>query len=106
MRIAALMVASLFAVMTIASCSDNSDDSGSSSELTGLVVEIESEGFNEVTSFVLRSEGENYTIYIDDTVDYGFPLEHLFAHRSGAEPVKVEFYERDGRRYATSIDDA
>ena len=83
-----------------------SDNGGSPSELTGLVVEIDSEGFNEVTSFVLRSEGENYTIYIDATADYGFPLEHLFAHRAGAEPVRVELDERAGKLYATAIEDA
>lgn len=106
MRIGALVVACLVAVASFAACSDDEDSGTSSSQLTGLIVEIDSSGFNEVTSFVLRSEGENHTIYIDDTVDYGFPLEHLYAHRAGAEPVKVEIDRRDGRLYALSIEDA
>lgn len=76
------------------------------SELTGVIVEIDSASIEDVNSFVLRADGEEYTIYIDDTVDYGFPLGHLNEHRTGAISTLVELEERDGKLYAQSILDA
>lgn len=76
------------------------------SPVTGLIVEIESEGFGEVTSFVLKAGDDSYEIFIARDVDYGFPLSHLNAHRVGSEPVVVELELRDGRLFALSIEDA
>lgn len=75
-------------------------------QVTGVVVEIQSEGLEDVRSFTLRSEGETYEILIDTEIDYGFPLSHLNAHRASADPVVVDLDERDGALYALTIEDA
>ncbi|MGH2757770.1 MAG: hypothetical protein ACRDI3_08280 [Actinomycetota bacterium] len=98
------MKIALVSMMLVAvACS--ADPATDESTLTGVVTDIESSGLNEVTSFQLRHDGETTTIYIDEEVDYGFPLGHLSAHMSGAEPVGVKTDERDGKLYALSIDD-
>ena len=74
--------------------------------ITGIVVDIESGGLNEVSRFELKDGDETFTILIDEEVDYGFPLGHLSEHMSGALPVKVDIEERDGDLYAQTIEDA
>jgi hypothetical protein len=97
-------VALVSILLLVAGCSADPGASESPT-LTGVVTDIESTGLNEVTSFELRHNDATTTIYIDEEVDYGFPLGHLSAHMSGAEPVRVEAHERDGKLYASSIDD-
>lgn len=84
---------------------DLTDDTVQTATLTGVVVDVESEGLNEVTSFELRSEGQIYEIFILEEVDYGFPLGHLNEHRVSGDPVEVETEERDGQLYAHAIED-
>ncbi len=74
-------------------------------ELTGVVVAIDGEGFDEVESFTLRAGANNHEIWIDPGRDYSFPLNHLHAHLRGAEPVRVEYEEQDGRMIAVTIED-
>ena len=75
--------------------------------VTGVVVSVESESLNEVTSFELKDGDVTYEIYIADDVDYGFPLSHLQEHVTSADPVTVDLEERDDDRiYALSIEDA
>ncbi len=81
-------------------------DEPAPTELTGVILEIESEGLDDVRSFTLRSEGETYEILIDPELDYGFPLSHLNSHRATADPVVVDLEERDGELFALSIEDA
>jgi hypothetical protein len=95
----------LVSVLLLATgCSGDSGAPGSRT-LTGVVTDIESTGLNEVTSFELRHDDETTTIYIDEELDYGFPLGHLNAHMTGAEPVRVETDDREGKLYALSIAD-
>jgi hypothetical protein len=75
------------------------------SEVTGVLLDIESEGLGEVTSFTLKDGDETYEIFIDEDVDYGFDLGHLNEHMTAGDPVKVPLEERDGKLYAQSIDD-
>ena len=75
------------------------------SEVTGVLLDIESEGLGEVTSFTLKDGDETYEIFIDENVDYGFDLGHLNEHMTAGDPVKVPLEERDGKLYAQSIDD-
>lgn len=76
------------------------------SEVTGVLLDVESEGVDEVVSFTLKDGDDTYEIFIADDVDYGFPLGHLSEHLSTGDPVKVPLEERDGKLYALSIDDA
>ncbi|MDQ4024738.1 MAG: hypothetical protein M3217_04500 [Actinomycetota bacterium] len=76
------------------------------SEVTGVLLDVESDGVDEVTSFTLKDGDETYEIFIADDVDYGFPLGHLSEHLSTGDPVTVPLEERDGKLYALSIDDA
>jgi hypothetical protein len=76
------------------------------SEVTGVILDVESEGVGEVTSFELKDGDETYEIFIADDVDYGFNLGHLSEHLTTGDPVRVPLEERDGKLYALSIDDA
>ncbi|MDQ3951630.1 MAG: hypothetical protein M3279_01505 [Actinomycetota bacterium] len=75
-------------------------------EVTGVVLDVESEGVGEVTSFTLKEGDETYEIFIAEDVDYGFNLGHLSEHLTTGDPVRVPLEERDGKLYALEIEDA
>lgn len=75
-------------------------------EVTGVLLDVQSEGVGEVTSFTLKEGDETYEIFIADDVDYGFNLGHLSEHLTTGDPVTVPLEVRDGKLYALSIDDA
>lgn len=75
-------------------------------EVTGVLLDVESEGLGEVTSFVLKEGDDTYEIFIADDVDYGFNLGHLSEHLTTGDPVRVPLEVRDDKLYALSIDDA
>ncbi|HYH27449.1 MAG TPA: hypothetical protein VEA19_01590 [Actinomycetota bacterium] len=95
-RLAMLAVASL-----LVACGNSAPEVPP--KATGLIVEIE--GSRQISSFVLESEGESYTILIDPERDYGFPLEHLREHQAQKLPVIVTSETRDGSAHAVSIED-
>jgi hypothetical protein len=98
------MIAIVVATASVA-CGSRSDD-GPPDEIAGVVVDVEAEGLGHVTSFDVRSEGTSYEIFIDPGATYSFPPSHLSDHLASSEPVRVGLTERDGRLYATSIEDA
>ena len=74
--------------------------------VTGVIVSVEAESLEEVTSFELKDGNVTYEIFIADDVDYGFPLSHLQEHVTTADPVTVDLEEReDDRLYALTIED-
>ncbi|MDQ3957027.1 MAG: hypothetical protein M3273_01760 [Actinomycetota bacterium] len=75
-------------------------------EVTGVVIEVDSTGVDEIESFVLKDGDETYDVLIADDVDYGFALGHLNEHLTTGDPVTVELEVRDGDLYALSILDA
>jgi hypothetical protein len=75
-------------------------------EITGVVVEVDSRSLADVRSFEVSSGGDVYLVFIDPAARYSFPPSHLRAHLASAEPVRVGLERRDGRLYATSIEDA
>lgn len=75
-------------------------------EVTGVLLDVESEGVGEVTSFTLKEGDDTYEIFIAEDVDYGFNLGHLSEHLTTGDPVRVPLEVRDGKLYALSIDDA
>jgi hypothetical protein len=82
------------------------NDASAPSEIAGVVVDVEAQGLGDVTSFELRSQGESYEIFIDPQATYSFPPSHLSDHLASSEPVRVGITERNGRLYASSIEDA
>jgi hypothetical protein len=105
MRTAQLVAVAILTLATVA-CGSSGDGDEPPAELTGVILEISSEGFNEVTSFKLKVDETLYDIYVDPEVTYSFPLSHLNTHFQTSEPVTVELDERDGLLYALTIDDA
>lgn len=94
--------------LMLGACSDG--DSGDSAEdtpdkITGVILSIESEGFDQVQSFKLKVDERIYTILIDPEIEYGFPLSHLSEHLRTAGPVTVELEDRSGDLYALTIED-
>jgi hypothetical protein len=75
-------------------------------EVTGVLLDVESTGIGEVTSFVLKDGDDTYEIFIADDVDYGFNLGHLSEHLTTGDPVSVPLEVRGDKLYALSIDDA
>ena len=88
-----------------AACGNNSD--ATPDVVTGVITEVNwNDGRTEVRSFKVDAESDEYEVWIDDGVDYGFDLGHLEEHRDSHEPVRVTLRERNGRVFAQSIDDA
>ena len=75
-------------------------------EMTGVIVAIDSERLGEVESFDLKEGDTITTLYIDPEIEYPFPLGHLHEHLETAQPVRCEVEFRDGKLYAQTIDDA
>ncbi len=105
-----LLVPLIVLAMGLFACGDKdpatpAGESGSR-VLTGVVVAIDGQGMEEVTSFTLRVDGTNHEIWIDPNREYGFALGHLHAHLQGAEPVTVIYEQGDGQMTAISIEDA
>src|SRR5918996_2346028 len=98
-----VLVSSITLVLP-AACSNNSD--ATPEVVTGVITEVNwNEGRTEVRSFKMDAESDDYEVWIDDGVDYGFDLAHLEEHRDSHEPVKVSLHERNGRLFAQQIDD-
>lgn len=93
-------------VTAAGACAREPGDGSAPSQITGVVVAVESERLGDVRSFEVRSGGRNYDIFIDPNARYGFPPAHLSEHLTSGEPVRVGLRKRDGRLYATSIEDA
>ena len=96
-------------VLVIASACANEGAKGppAPDQVTGVVIDIESAGIDDIQSFTLKDGDVQYDIYIADDVEYGFPLGHLQEHLQMGEPVTVDLEERDDDRlYALTIEDA
>ncbi|HJR46249.1 MAG TPA: hypothetical protein VJ927_11660 [Actinomycetota bacterium] len=91
-------------VLALTACGD--DGAAPAQEtLAGVIDSIEPpEG--DIQSFTLVRPGEDpMTILVDPEIDYGFDLQHLHEHHASADPVRVTLDDRDGRLYATAIED-
>jgi hypothetical protein len=116
MRLRSVLIATMIGCLAFTACeegddatndqSQTSEDGGAPQELTGPIIDIDSESLGDVRSFTLKSGDQTYEILIDPHVDYGFALSHLNEHRLNGAPVRVELLERGGRLFAQSIVDA
>jgi hypothetical protein len=104
MKIFTLATICLLLAFGAAGCNDDGDPSRG--EVTGVIVAVEGEGLGRIEGFTVRSEGETFEFDIDETIDYGFPLDHLNEHRVTGEPVMVVYEEQEGRLVALEIEDA
>lgn len=98
----------LVAILMFTACGSDDDTTPvpePPSEVTGVILEVDSEGVDDVRSFRLKEGDQTYEIFIASDVDYGFPLGHLSEHLTSGDPVKVPLEERDGKLYALSIED-
>lgn len=103
-----LVVLSLALALMLGACSDSGseDPAGETPDkVTGVILSIESEGFDQVQSFKLKVDERIYTVLIDPEIEYGFPLSHLSEHLRTAGPVAVELDDRAGDLYALTIED-
>jgi hypothetical protein len=75
-------------------------------QVTGVLLDVDSESLEEITGFTLKDGDATYEILIDENVDYGFNLGHLREHLRTGDPVTVPLVVRDGKLYAAAIDDA
>ena len=73
--------------------------------VTGVIVDIESEGIGEVSAFTVKDGDKSYEVFIDPAVDYDFPLAHLNEHKTTSDPVVVRLSMKEGKLYAQSIED-
>jgi hypothetical protein len=96
----------VIALALLAPACGDGDDVAAPDAVTGVVVEIEAQGLDDVRSFTVKDGDELYDISIDPDIDYGFNLGHLNEHRATAEPVRVELEERGDQLVALSIEDA
>lgn len=94
------------ALALLAPACGGGNDSDAPDTVTGVVVEIDSRGLDDVESFTVKDGDELYEISIDPEIEYGFNLGHLNEHRATAEPVRVELQERGDQLIALSIEDA
>ena len=97
----------LIVALISAGCGDNGDNGAvPPDEITGVILEIDSEGLGEVNSFRVKDGDDTYTVRIDPEREYGFNLGHLHEHLQNAEPVKVELENRGDSLFAVAIEDA
>ena len=102
----------LLAALLLASCGGDDAEVGFDqdfqppTEVTGVIVSIDSEALGEVESFDLKDGDTIHTLYIDPAIEYPFPLGHLHEHLETAQPVTCKVEQRDDKLYAQTIDDA
>ena len=97
------VVMAVVAALALAGCRPTVSASPSmappTSPIVGVVIDVESSGLNEVSSFVLRTDdGTTYTFEIGDLENAAeFPPGHLREHMATSSPVRV-FFDVDGDR--------
>jgi hypothetical protein len=110
-----LLVCVLVAALLVSCGGDGGDGDGAEStptdpstitEMTGVIVKIDSERLGDVESFDIKVGDTITTLYIDPEIEYPFPLGHLHEHLETAQPVRCKTEFRDGKLYAQTIDDA
>lgn len=103
------LIAALAATSILASCGADpsaTEDAPRRGRVTGVIIDIEQTSPTDIHSFVVKAGDDRHEFAIDPDRDYGFALSHLRDHLVSADPVTVEFEERDGRSTALSIEDA
>ena len=97
----------LLVALVLVACNGGDDDKASDpSEVTGVIVSIDSKLLGDVKSFDVKDGDTVYTLYIDPDAEYSFPLGHLHEHLETAAPVTCKVEKRDDKLYAETIEDA
>ena len=83
------------------------DDGRDRSFVTGVVVQVDSEGLTEVRSFKLRLGEVVFDFQVGELENADeFPPAHLLEHQATAQPVRAFYHLEDGVRFATRLEDA
>jgi hypothetical protein len=96
----------LVLVVAAISCGRGEEGPEGPSVVTGVVVEIESRGLNQVDSFTIKNLDTRTKILVDDDTEFSFTPSHLSQHRATGEPVAVEVDRRGEDLVARSVRDA
>jgi hypothetical protein len=96
----------LLLVIGAVSCAGSERGPGEPSVVTGVVVEIESRGLNQVDSFTIKNLDTRTKILVDDDTEFSFTPSHLSQHRATGQPVAVEVDRQGGDLVARSVRDA
>ena len=91
-------------VLALLACADERDAKPEVEQITGRIVAVKANAA-DFDSITVDNEGTETEIFIKKNFDYGFNLVHLYEHQRQQEPVRVSIERRNGRPYATAIDD-
>jgi hypothetical protein len=105
---AAIVIATALAAILLSEPQVAPDPPPGTPEVTGVVVAVDSTGFNEVRGFTLRRPGGELVEFslreLQNATD--FAPAHLPEHQATADPVRV-WYRMDGaERLALRLEDA
>jgi len=95
------------AFIALVACEDA--ETAEPAPLIGTVIAVDAASLTKINSFTLKAGDDRHEIFIDPDVDYsssGFVPQHLREHVISGIRVRVKVERRDGRLYATAMQDA
>ena len=92
----------VFSAAALIACSS---DKAPLRELTGAVLDVEASGLTTIDSFVLRSQGKSYEIFVTPDTKFAFPPAHISEHRVAGQPIHVTLEQRGDKLFAVSVED-
>jgi len=116
--VVARLFATLMATALVAGCAPGprgdptADSSGSgappTSPVEGVIVRVESQGLDQVTSFRLRTSDGDLLDFSIGSLENGdeFPPGHLTEHQATSDPIRVFFRMDGGSLVAIRLEDA
>lgn len=86
----------------------NNDHATIGSEVTGVIVDVDSAGLSDVRGFTLRTDDGELLVLSLERLENGaeFPPGHFSEHQATAEPVRVLYNSRGGVLFALRVEDA
>jgi hypothetical protein len=77
-------------------------------QVTGVIVNVESEGLTDVRGFTIRTDGNVDMAFVLDRLENGvdFPPGHLVEHQAASSPIRVWYRTEGGVNYAIRLEDA
>ena len=86
----------------------NNDHATVGTDVTGVIVAVDSAGLSDVRGFTLRTDGSELLEFSLERLENGaeFPPGHFAEHQATAEPVLVRYNSSAGVLYALRVEDA
>jgi hypothetical protein len=104
-----LVVVVLLAGVAVAMLGGRSDATLEGAKVvTGVIVGVDGSGLGAVRGITLRTDGGELLDFRLERLQNGteFPPGHLVEHQATSEPVRVQYQEEAGERFALRLDDA